>query len=173
MRRSRFLPVWGFLLAFVTQLPAGFLASLTPAQARQLGLDHLTPDQAAAIDAAVEAYLQPQAATTSQQAAVVAVEEYKARQQPGVIARALAVLQQKQEQEKTERITAKISGRFTGWEGSTKFTLDNGQVWQQAEGGIYYTAPVTNAAVELVKAWSGRFRLYAPDGSWVTVKRIR
>ena len=39
---------------------AGFLDSLSPAQTRDLGLAQLTPQQAAAVDAAVAAYLQAQ-----------------------------------------------------------------------------------------------------------------
>lgn len=32
-------------------------------------------------------------------------------------------------------ITSRIVGAFTGWHGNTRFTLENGQVWQQNEPG--------------------------------------
>ncbi len=34
-----------------------------------------------------------------------------------------------------DRIDSSIVGEFTGWRGKTRVTLENGQVWEQAEGG--------------------------------------
>ncbi|HET9033906.1 MAG TPA: hypothetical protein VFN25_13510 [Dokdonella sp.] len=34
-----------------------------------------------------------------------------------------------------ERIDSRIAGDFNGWQGKTRVTLENGQVWEQAEGG--------------------------------------
>lgn len=34
-----------------------------------------------------------------------------------------------------ERIESNIVGDFNGWRGKTRVTLENGQVWEQAEGG--------------------------------------
>ncbi len=34
-----------------------------------------------------------------------------------------------------ERIESSIVGDFNGWRGKTRVTLENGQVWEQAEGG--------------------------------------
>tara|TARA_B100001094_G_scaffold141691_1_gene137336 strand:- start:2640 stop:3206 length:567 start_codon:yes stop_codon:yes gene_type:complete len=35
-----------------------------------------------------------------------------------------------------DEISSKILGLFEGWTGTTKFTLENGQVWQQASFGV-------------------------------------
>ena len=35
-----------------------------------------------------------------------------------------------------DEISTKILGLFEGWTGTTKFTLENGQVWQQASFGV-------------------------------------
>ena len=35
-----------------------------------------------------------------------------------------------------DQISSKILGVFEGWTGTTKFTLENGQVWQQASFGV-------------------------------------
>ena len=34
-----------------------------------------------------------------------------------------------------DRIENRLVGEFTGWRGNTTFTLENGQVWRQAEDG--------------------------------------
>ena len=161
------------LLGAIPQVRGDFLATLSPEQAKRLGLDRLTPEQAAAVNAAVEEYTKSHTSTVVQAAAAAAVVEYKAKQEPGVIARALGVQKQRHEEEKIERFTTTIIGRFSGWGGGTLFALENGQVWQQAGVGVYYTNPVENPEVEIRKALSGHFRLYLADGTWITVKRIR
>ena len=35
-----------------------------------------------------------------------------------------------------DQISSKILGAFEGWTGTTKFTLENGQVWQQVSFGV-------------------------------------
>lgn len=37
----------------------------------------------------------------------------------------------------TNRLEARIVGKFRGWNGKTVFTLDNGQVWRQRVSGKY------------------------------------
>jgi len=173
MRPTVLLLLTALLTFFTTPAHAGFLATLTPEKIQELGLDRLTAGQAAAVDAAVEVYHQSRTAAVKLQAATAAVEEYKARQEPAVIARAVSVSKQRQDEERIERFTTSILGRFTGWGGATVFALDNGQVWQQVGSEIYYVSPVENPAVEIRRSATGYFRLYLADRSWVTVKRIR
>ena len=153
--------------------PAGFLDTLTAGQKKQMGLDRLTATQAADINAAVEHYQGKDVAVLTQQAADTAVAEYKAKQEPGVVARALSIFKQKQEEQNVDRLACHLRGSFSGWSGGTLFTLDNGQVWQQVGPDIYYITPVDDAIVELRKAASGYHRLYLSDGRWITVKRVR
>ena len=152
---------------------AGFLDSLTAAQKKQMGLNQLSPAQAAAINEAVAHYQAPDAVVAAQRAAEVAVADYKAKQEPVVVARAVSATQQRAAEDRVEKFSAQIIGRFTGWGGGTSFALDNGQVWQQVGSEVYYLSPVENPTVEFRKALSGHFRLYLPDGTWVTVKRVR
>lgn len=35
-------------------------------------------------------------------------------------------------------VQSRLQGNFIGWQGSTRFTLINGQVWQQAEPGDFH-----------------------------------
>lgn len=175
--------------------PGGFSTTLTAEQRQQMGLSHLTPGQLAALDAAVEEFRQgreasavKQAATAAvaeyrqtqeplavQAAAAAAVDEYQRNKEPSVVARALDVLRRKHTEEQEERITAKITGRFSGWEGRTIFNLDNGQVWQQAAADVFDMKPATDVAVVVYKASSGYWRLRILDdkGAWVTVKRLK
>ena len=162
------------LFAFVCVGSRGsFLETLSFEQKKQMGLDQLTAAQAAAINEAVEHYQGRDVAVLTQKAAATAVEEYKAKQEPGVVARALNIFKQKQEEASAERLMCHIQGSFNGWAGGTLFALDNGQVWQQVGSEVYYLNPVTDAVVELRKVPSGYHRLYLSDGRWVTVKRVR
>ena len=170
------LVLLSFALLVIAASPAraGFLETLSPAEKKALGLDQLTAVQAAAVDAAIEQYKGP--ADTKllvQKAAAAAVAEYKATQEPAVVAQAVNIAKQKKDEERVDHFTTKIIGRFTGWGGKTLFALDNGQVWQQEGSEVYYLSPVENPEVEFRKAPSGHFRLYLPDGTWVTVKRLR
>jgi hypothetical protein len=166
---------FGLLFALVASpaRPAGFIESLSPAQKKQMGLDGLTPAQAAAVNDAVAHYQAGNVAALTQQAAASAVADYKAKQEPAIVARAVDVARQKQAEDNQERVAAHIRGPFKGWSGGTLFTLDNGQVWQQTGTEVYYLTPVDDAIVELRKAASGYHRLYLSDGRWITVKRVR
>ena len=172
--RPRLFALSLFLLAVAGPAwPAGFLDTLTPAQKKQMGLDQLTPAQAAAINEAVAHYQAGDVAVLTQQAADTAVAEYKAKQEPGVVTRAINLFKQRQEEQELERRMCHIQGEFAGWSGGTLFTLDNGQVWQQVGSDVYYIPPVADAVVELRKSPSGYHRLYLSDGRWITVKRVR
>ncbi|MDB6115135.1 MAG: hypothetical protein JWQ62_2080 [Lacunisphaera sp.] len=160
--------------AFASAAHAGFVESLSPERKKALGLNHLTAAQAADIDAAVDQYQgREDTRVLAKKAADSAVEEYKAKQQPTVVARALGIFKQREEENRIERFTTHIIGRFTGWGGGTLFALDNGQVWQQSGSEVYSLPAVESPEVEFRKAASGYHRLYLPNGAWVTVKRIR
>lgn len=44
-------------------------------------------------------------------------------------------LEQLARSSEVEEITSRIAGTFSGWRGNTRFTLENGQVWEQVEPG--------------------------------------
>lgn len=172
----------------------GFLSTLSAEQRARLGLDQLSPEQLALLDSAVESYRG--AATTEvakevavaaveeykktaesaviQQAAAAAVEEYKKTKEPSVVARALDALRRRHAEEQQERITARLVGRFDGWDGQTLFRLDNGQTWRQAAADVYDHKPAEDVAVVVYRSASGYWRLRVLDdkGAWVTVKRV-
>lgn len=173
MRSCLIVGILVMLAAASPATRADFLATLPPEEVKRLGLDRLTPEERAAVDAAVEQYCKTHEAKATQQAAAAAVVEYKAKQEPAAIARAVGAEKQKLDEERIERFKSHILGRFTGWGGRTFFALENGQVWQQVGSEVYYLSPVENPEIEVRKAPSGYYRLYLSEGVWVTVKRVR
>ncbi len=151
-----------------------FSRRLTAEQLRSAGLDQLTPAQLAALDALVRAdrvqgVAQQKEKTRAELRAEVKAEvKAEATQQARVEVRK----EMQQERENETRILGKIVGKFSGWEGATQFKLENGQVWRQNEPGVYYTKPVDSPAVLIEKVY-GSWRLYAQDGGWVRVVRIK
>ena len=59
---------------------------------------------------------------------------------------------------------SRIAGDFTGWEGKSIFTLENGQRWQLATAGRYYTPVVHSPKVKIVPAALGGF--------WMTIEGV-
>lgn len=70
-------------------------------------------------------------------------------------------------------VVSRIAGPFNGWSGSTRFTLENGQVWQQDEGGSLTGVKADSPAVTIDPAFLGSWRMRV-DGynQRVRVKRI-
>ncbi len=60
-------------------------------------------------------------------------------------------------------IESAISGTFTGWNGHTVFTLDNGQQWTQAESGQYAAGKFEHPKVRIKPMMLGSW-LMVVDG---------
>lgn len=73
-----------------------------------------------------------------------------------------------------DAIETKIAGTFTGWLGKTQWTMENGQVWQQAESGQRRDWNLTNPTVHLKPMILGSW-LMAIDGCGcnVRVQRVK
>ncbi len=169
------LLAFALLTSWAVAAAESFTGSLTAEQKRKLGLDQLTPAKLAELDAAIDSYRKSGETIAVKKAAESAVAEYKKKEEPGVITRALEIFKRKVDEEREERITAVVQGKFSGWSGRTVFHLDNGQVWQQARPDSYHTKAVENVAVVIYKSPNGYFRLRVLDdtGAWVTVKRVQ
>lgn len=46
-------------------------------------------------------------------------------------------------------ITSRIVGSFTGWDGQTVFTLENGMIWEQADKDKFYVKAIENPVVTI------------------------
>ena len=72
-----------------------------------------------------------------------------------------------------ERIESSIVGDFNGWRGKTRVTLENGQVWEQAEGGR--SGYRMSAPKVIIKPMSlGSWLMYVDGcGCDIRVKRVK
>jgi hypothetical protein len=147
-----------------------FSKAIRPEDFAAAELAKLSPEALARLDALVQAY-KSGAVTAARveaeaQAARVAAET-AAREQvrekekekaaaPGFFAKAKVLLAPGTQVEYGE-IESRIAGEFTGWSGRTVFTLENGQRWQVANGGSYYSPAVANPKVKVFPAALGGF----------------
>jgi hypothetical protein len=120
---------------------------------KQAGLDKLTPEERARLNDFIRSY----AASTNQEAAKVAVDEAvnanKVPSQPQVI-------------------ESRIVGPFHGYNGRSRFTLENGQVWAQSQQVSAAYPPVDSPPVIIVKAGWGH-RMYILGGGNIRVSRMQ
>jgi len=70
-------------------------------------------------------------------------------------------------------LRSRIDGEFTGWNGPTRFTLKNGQVWETRSTRRYSYSAV-DPEVEITSNWLGisRMRLLDTDRA-ITVRRVQ
>ena len=161
-----------------------FWQQLTPAERAAAGLDHLTPEQKAALDGLAERYAQEGARRAAEivqaenKAATVAAVQ-QAREAARIEAKAEARRKKIADaglaaREDDETIRTRISGEFRGWTGHTTFQLENGQVWQQADKENRFFPKMVEPEVELAPSkWSGWKMTIVQEGLWVKVKRIK
>lgn len=71
-------------------------------------------------------------------------------------------------------IEARIQGSFSGWTGNTRFELDNGMVWRQAEAGQFAMPATENPQVTISPGMFGAWYLSVEGYSRrVRVERVR
>ena len=59
---------------------------------------------------------------------------------------------------------SRIAGNFTGWQGKSILTLENGQRWIIVNGGSYSTPPIMSPKVKIVPSQFGAF--------WMTIEGV-
>jgi hypothetical protein len=73
-----------------------------------------------------------------------------------------------------DKFTSHMVGHFSGWSGHNMFTLDNGQVWKQAESGAYSCPSVDNPTVTIKPMILGSWLLYGQGcNQSVRVERVK
>jgi hypothetical protein len=126
---------------------------MSPKAFEEAGLNKLTAEERERLDDFIRRYT----ASSSQEAAKTAVDqavnENKVASQPQVI-------------------ESRIVGQFKGYNGRSRFTLENGQVWAQSQQVTAAYPPVDSPAVIIVKAGWGH-RMYILGGGNIRVSRIR
>lgn len=73
-----------------------------------------------------------------------------------------------------EKFETHLVGSFSGWGGNTEFTLNNGQVWRQAESGSYSCPTITNPTVTIKPMILGSWLMYVQGcNDSVRVERVK
>jgi hypothetical protein len=154
----------GFLLAFgsaFTSLKAaqpesaefpGVQKAMKPADYDAAGLQKLEPAERAKLDEFIRSYV----AESNERVATTAVD--KAVKENKVSA--------------PEVIQSRIVGPFTGYNGRTIFTLENGQRWAQSQRDAAHFPKIESPPVIIVKAGFG-YRMHIAGGGAIRVSLIR
>ena len=144
--------VW--LRAAAPETPAfpGVEKAMTPEQYDAAGLSKLDPAERAKLDEFIRNYV----AVSNEKVATSAVDK--------------AVKEKKVSE--PEVIQSRIVGPFTGYTGTTVFTLENGQRWAQSQRDSAYYPKIDSPPVVIVKAGFG-YRMYIQGASAIRVSKVR
>ena len=130
----------------------GVQKAMTPEDYEAAGLQKLDPAERAKLDEFIKKYV----ATSNEQVATSAVD--KAVKENKVSA--------------PEVIQSRIVGPFTGYNGRTIFTLENGQRWAQSQRDSAYFPKIDSPPVLIMKAGFG-YRMYIAGGGAIRVSKIQ
>lgn len=142
------------LLAAEPENPAfpGLQKAMTPEQYEAAGLSKLDATERAKLDEFIKSYV----AVSNERVATTAVDK--------------AVAEKKVQA--PEVIQSRIVGPFTGYNGRTIFTLENGQRWAQSQMDSAYFPKIDSPPVVIVKAGFG-YRMYIAGGGAIRVSKIK
>ena len=116
------------------------------------GLNKLTPEERDRLDEFIRGYAKSTTQEAANSAVNQAVKDNKIASQPQVI-------------------ESRIVGPFQGYNGRSRFTLENGQVWAQSQQVSRSYPPVDSPAVIIVKGGWGH-RMYILGGGDIRVSKI-
>lgn len=92
---------------------------------------------------------------------------YTAQDAPGMLRESPAVIEVDR-----AAIESRIDGEFHGWNGPTRFTLQNGQIWETRSSRSYSHFAI-DPEVEITKNWMGIFRMRVVEtGQAINVRRV-
>ena len=73
-----------------------------------------------------------------------------------------------------DSVETKMAGQFTGWMGKTQWTMENGQVWQQAESGQRHDWSLNQPTVHIKPMVLGSWLMSVEGcGCNVRVQRVK
>ena len=130
----------------------GVEKTMTPEQYEAAGLSKLDPAERAKLDEFIRKYV----AVSNEKVATAAVD--KAVKENKVSA--------------PEIINSRIVGPFTGYNGRTIFTLENGQRWAQSQRDSAYYPKMDSPGVIIVKKRFG-YRMYIAGATDIRVTLVR
>jgi hypothetical protein len=134
----------------------GLRKAMSSEEYEAAGLQRLSADERAALDEFIRGYLSSSNERVAEKAATAAVdravEAHKA-QAPDVI-------------------QSRIVGPFSGYNGRTTFTLENGQRWAQSQRDSAYYRTIDSPPVLIVKGQIG-YRMYIAGGGDIRVQLVK
>jgi hypothetical protein len=130
----------------------GLEKAMAPADYEAAGLQKLDPAERAKLDEFIRNYV----AVSNERVATTAVD--KAVKENKVSA--------------PEVIQSRIVGPFSGYNGRTKFKLENGQTWVQGQRDSAYYPKIDSPPVLIVKSGFG-YRMYIAGGGNIRVTLVR
>lgn len=130
----------------------GVEKAMSPQEYDAAGLQKLTADERARLDEFIRRFVASSNQVAAEKAVDRAVKERKVTP--------------------PEIIQSRIVGPFTGFNGSTVFTLENGQRWRQSQPDSRYFPKVESPPVIIAKDRIG-YRMYIAGGGDVRVSRVR
>lgn len=129
----------------------GVQKAMSPQVFDQAGLNKLSPEERARLDEFIRSYV----SSSNQQAATTAVDS--------------AVKNSKAMPPQV--IESQIVGRFAGYNGRSRFTLANGQIWQQSQQDTRAYPPIDSPPVLILKEMLG-YRMFVAGGGNVRVHKV-
>ncbi|HEV2321139.1 MAG TPA: hypothetical protein VGT42_02145 [Gammaproteobacteria bacterium] len=147
-----------------TDKPFDLRDAMTVNQFRRAGLDGLSAEQMTALNSWLNSSLHAKDAVPSISQTALAAPAASTAAAFGAAMLAPATPEPKE-------VESRISGSFIGWSGKTMFRLENGQVWQQAEPGVFATK-MQDPTVVIKKLAFGYLLTLPGDSDTVFVRRI-
>ena len=157
---KRVISFFCLLLASLVSLPAadpetpafpGVQKAMTPEQYEAAGLSKLDPAERAKLDEFIKNYV----AVSNEKVATTTIDK---------------AIKEKKIYE-PEVIQSRIVGPFTGYNGRTVFTLENGQRWAQSQYDSAYYPKMDSPPVVIVKAGFG-YRMYVAGAGAIRVSKV-
>jgi len=130
----------------------GLQKAMSPEQYEAAGLSKLDPAERAKLDEFIKNYVSVSNEKVATSAVDKAIKEKKVSE--------------------PEVIQSRIVGPFTGYNGRTVFTLENGQRWAQSQYDSAYFPKIDSPPVVIVKAGFG-YRMYIAGGGAIRVSKVR
>ena len=161
----------------------GIETLMTTDELQSAGIDSLSASQIEALNAWIERYTNGTSAaavtapvTTSAAAVVPATPATAAAVNPApVTAVPLTAAPEDNFRQASEKIdfVSRIAGKFEGWSGRTRFTLENGQVWEQRRGNRWKIS-LDSPEVRIRQNFMRAFEMEVlSEGRSIGVRRIR
>jgi hypothetical protein len=169
---------WSQSASVTTSAPPKLMGrTLTAEEASRSGLNKLTEEELAYLEAWLAAPIaQAASESSSQSAAQPTVASASPIAPAATTTSAAAAVDPFDKPKQPPRLVARVLPPFTGWDGRTEFRLDNGQVWRQRLPGRYVHQGGLESPTEVVitRNFFGFFVLTVPSsGRGTGVERIQ